>query len=95
MSIDYQGKDLPVVIVNRHFKSLTEMPNGLVNVSDVIEAISDAVFHKNIPEEKRINLKQVPEVYKLLICHRYLREIQVQLVCVKIVIPQSCLAVGE
>jgi hypothetical protein len=55
LSIEYQKKDLPVVIVNRHFKSLTEMSNGLVNVSDVITAISDVVYQKNIPKEKRVN----------------------------------------
>jgi len=64
ISIEHNGKDLPVVITNRHIKTLTQLPNGLVNVSDVIEAISDAVFQKTSPTpEKRGNLGEIPDEY--------------------------------
>jgi len=61
-AVDYQGKDLPVVIVNRHVKTLTELPNELINVSGAIEAISDAVFTLNGSRNhgRSIKISEIP-----------------------------------
>lgn len=57
-------RDLPTVIINRHIKSLVELPQGLISTTSGIEAISEVVHTMNsIPENGKVTVSEIPDAY--------------------------------